>query len=110
MMKFHLDYYRINADSEYELFLSTMVYAKDCNLRKSSEPKNNTCDLTLNNPIKDLFPDGKPKRFFVDSTKDSIFRATKRELGYESFEEKVEVYAKDVSDINEEVNTQDNLL
>ena len=51
MMKYWLKYYTIDSDGSYVLNLETQIYLTEANVRKSAEPKNNTCEITLNNPI-----------------------------------------------------------
>lgn len=109
MMKYYLKLYKVVA-GKYVEDLATQVYVVSDNIRKSAEPKNNTAKLVLNNPIINFFPNGKPRRLFVDAYGESVFKAAQQETGFDSFEEKVEIYAKDVDEIDEDIVTEDNLL
>ena len=110
MMKYYLKLFRIDSSGAYVEDLSTQIYVSNCNLRRSAEPKNNTGTVTFNNPIIDFFSDGTPRRLFVDELGDSYFKATQRDAGFDSFEEKVEIYIKDVSDIDEDIVVEENLI
>jgi hypothetical protein len=79
-------------------------------IRKSSEPKNNVMNLTINNPIVNVFSDGTPQRKWVDDNKENKFRAARRTAGYTNFEERVELYSKWVTDVNEDIIDDNNLL
>lgn len=102
-------YYKIEGGA-YVLDTEFQVNLVGANVRRSAQPKNNVCDITLNNPIVDFFSDGTPRRRFVDETGANIFKAAKKDVGYDSFEEKIELFAKDVSDISEDIVNDDNLI
>lgn len=108
-MKYVLKYYRI-VDGEYVLDTTLEPRLISGTARKSSEPKNNSSKFKFSNPIIDFFADGSPRRLFVDANKESVFRASRDETGFDSFEEKVEFYAKDVTNIEEDIENQDNLI
>ena len=108
-MKYYLKYYKIVAGA-YVLDSELQVYLQNAHARRSAEPKNNTGDISLANPIVDFFPDGTPRRQFVDSNGDNIFKASAKLPGFDSFEEKVELFAKDVDNIDEDIAVDSNLI
>ena len=109
MYKHHLVYYKLVGDTLVE-DTSVPITLLSSNIRKSSEPKSNSAEFTLSNPIVDFFADGTPRRLFTDTTGNNTFRATATTTGHLNFEERIEIFAKEVSDINEDIVDDSNLI
>lgn len=80
------------------------------NINRGKGGKTNTLEISLNNPIITFFPNGKPRRKFVNKYGELSFSAAKSITGFTNYEDRVEIYAKFVTDPSEDIVTDDNLL
>ena len=105
MRYYQLDDYNVPSINE-----NIQDYLTSASIRKSKGGKSNTLDITLNNPIIAYFPDGTPRRKFVNTSGENIFRAAKSTGGFYNFEERLELYAKHTDDASNVVIDDSNLL
>ena len=100
-------YYTVDSDL-VDIDLQRVLVSATVNRSKGG--KSNSLAITLNNPIVSFFPNGVPRRQFVDEYGNITFKATSKSGGYFNFEERIEIFAKFVTDPQEDVTDESNLL
>jgi len=110
VLQFYLKYYSIDSEGGFNEDLNTQINVIDSNITLNTDSAGNSCVVRFNNPIIDYFSDGSPRRKFVGETGASVFKSGQTSTGYDSFEERIEIYVIDSEDINGTADNEDYLI